>query len=167
MDRKQFLANVQGNEILRKMIPLEQGMLYPAFSLINGELCVHFLYHRLRVRENGLEIWKPQYEAAVLYPQGRVVRVQNLTFHPQFCDKDDHTPQLLLPKSPDEKIRYQKASKRYEEALALMLKEAGAPAGEHRDQRLRDEIEQYYMALRELLLPDQYDTYCRLTGIKN
>lgn len=167
MDWKQFLANVQGNEILRKMIPLEQGMLYPAFSLINGELCVHFLYHRLRVRENGLEIWKPQYEAAVLYPQGRVVRVQNLTFHPQFCDKDYHTPQLLLPKSPEEKARYQRAVKGYEEALALVLKAAGDPAGEHRDQRLRDGIKQYYVALGELLLPEQYETYGRLTGIKN
>lgn len=167
MDWKQFLDNVQGNEILRKMIPLEQGMLYPAFSLINGELCVHFLYHRLRVRENGLEIWKPQYEAAVLYPQGRVVRVQNLTFHPQFCEKDYHTPQLLLPKSPEEKVRYQRAAKMYEEALAQVLKEAGNLVREHKDQGLRDGIMQYYVALKELLLPEQYEIYCRLTGIKD
>ena len=167
MDWNQFLTNVQGNEILRKMIPLEQGMLYPAFSLMNGELCVHFLYHRLQIQENGLQIWKPQYEAAVLYPQGRIVRVQNLIFHPQFCDKDYHTPQLLLPKSPEEKIRYQKASKRYEEALALVLKEAGTPAGEHKDQGLRDGITQYYGALKELLLPEQYEIYCRITGTKD
>ncbi|MCH1950729.1 hypothetical protein MCJ35_16110 [Enterocloster sp. OA13] len=167
MEWKQFMVNVQGNDILGKMIPLEQGMLYPAFSLINGELCVHFLYHRMRIKENGLEIWKPQYEAVVLYPQGRLVRVQNLMYHPGFCDKDYHTPQLLTSKSQEEKNRYQKAAKLHEEALAYVIKEAGEPAGEGRTQRLRDGIRQYHRALKELLLAEQYETYCKLTGIKD
>lgn len=156
MTLKEFIRKVQTSPVLRDILPMDQGMLYPAFSITREKLCVHFLAHRTAVTAEGLQIWPPELYFQFTYPHGALLTVRTLAFDPDFSTADLQKPTLLPNRSPEEKEEYKKAMQR--------LIETGDSLLSAWDEAAKADVSAYNRALKAVLLPEQEALYNRLMG---
>lgn len=99
MELKQYINILQQSPALRAMVPMNQGMLYPRFTLLDGKLCVHFLTNASSITPEGMVLQAPAYHIAALYPSGRLLCVESLRCRAEL-QSEDFSATTLLPR-PD------------------------------------------------------------------
>lgn len=157
MKLKEFIRKVQSSPVTRAVLPMGQGMLFPAFTVTEGKLCLHFICHRSSVTKDGLQIWPPEFYFQFAYPKGTLLTMQNLRYVPGFQETDFAAAQLLPPRTPDEQPRF-RDNLRHLEQMGDEILETWDAAG-------TAELEAYNRLLECILTPEQAACLCRLLGM--
>ena len=156
MTLKEFLKTTQTSPVVRAVLPIEQGMLYPAFCVTRGKLCVHFLCHRSAVGKEGLKVWPPELHFQFAYPTGGILTFQDLKYSPAFAGTDFTAHSVIPPRSQEQRTWYQENIRRLE-TLGNSLLEAW-------DEQGSADPSEYMRVLERVLTPEQTAAYRRLMG---
>lgn len=158
MKLKEFIRKVQNTPVIRGLLPVNQGMLFPAFTVTEGKLCLHFLCHRSAVVKDGLQVWPPELYFQFAYPKGTLLAMQDLHYSPGFAGSDFKKAQLLPPRTPEERSRYRDSMQSLEQLGDEILQTWDAAGAA--------ELEAYNRLLERVLLPEQAACYRRLLGLE-
>lgn len=157
MKLREFIGKITASPASREIVPYNQNLLYPQFSVSRGQLCLHFIGHTAAVLEDGLLIGAPEVYLQVSYPQGEILGYQNLKYSPCFAETDFTHTTLIPNRTPEERTRRREAMARLE-----TLGDAVLEAGEE----LAGPLSDYRKMLAEVLEPEQMAAYDRLLGMK-
>lgn len=156
MELKELMKEIQKDVIQRGTLPMEQGMLYPAFSICRGKLCVHILSHRTAVKPEGLRIWPPEFYLQYSYPEVKPLAMANLKYS-VLGKSTDFTAWAVIPvRTPEDKERSRENLKKLIELGSQLLKswvETGTA-----------DPEAYQQQLAKVLEPAQWEMYAHLLG---
>lgn len=114
MKLREFIGKVTGGAAAQEIVPCNQNLLYPRFSVSRERLCLHFIGHTAAVLEDGLLIGVPEVYLQVSYPKGEILGYQNLKYSPSFADTDFMRTTLLHNRTPEERARRKDAMARLE-----------------------------------------------------
>lgn len=114
MKLREFIGKVTGGAAAQEIVPCNQNLLYPRFSVSRERLCLHFIGHTAAVLEDGLLIGVPEVYLQVSYPKGEILGYQNLKYSPSFADTDFMRTTLLHSRTPEERTRRRDAMARLE-----------------------------------------------------
>lgn len=114
MKLREFIGKVTGGAAAQEIVPCNQNLLYPKFSVSREQLCLHFIGHTAAVLEDGLLIGVPEVYLQVSYPKGEILGYQNLKYSPAFADTDFVRTTLLHNRTPEERARHRDAMARLE-----------------------------------------------------
>lgn len=114
MKLREFIGKITGGAAAQEIVPCNQNLLYPQFSVFREQLCLHFIGHTTIVLEDGLLIGVPEVYLQVSYPQGEILGYQNLKYSPAFADVDFAYTTLLHHRPPEERARRKDAMARLE-----------------------------------------------------
>ncbi len=156
MELKQFIHTLQQDPALRRLLPINQGMLYPCFTLCEGKLCAHFLTHASSITPEGMVLYPPAYHVAALYPQGSILCVENLRCNPGFQDVDFAATTLVTKPGPEEKQQ--------RKAQIARLKVLADRVLADWDETGTADFTAYHSLLQEVLTSQQTQLYGRVTG---
>lgn len=156
MELKQFINKMMQSNGLRAMLPVNQGLLYPCFTICEGNLCAHFLAHGSNITPEGMVQHMPLYHVTSLYPRGSVVSIENLRFNPAFADTDFSASTLIPRRSPEEK---QKAKEQMQQLTNLVN-----GALDSWDETGRADFDAYHEKLTQVLQPEQLQMYRKVMG---
>lgn len=156
MELKQFINKMMQSNVLRAMLPVNQGLIYPCFAVREGNLCVHFLACSSNITPEGLVQNMPLYHVASLYPQGRVVGIENLKYNPSFADVDFTATTVIPKRDPEQK---QKAREQMQQLTALVNGVLGSW-----DEKGTADFDAYHEKLAQVILPEQLQMYRKVMG---
>lgn len=156
MELKEFMKKIQQDPMRLHMLPVTQGMLYPAFSVVRGKLCAHFLCHRSAVKPEGLQIWPPEFYFQYVYPQGKPLAVRSLRYSTQWEDTDFDTPVLIPNRTPEERERTREAIKELTRLGDELLKAW--------DKNGTADVQAYNQQHAQVLERGQWELYRRFLG---
>lgn len=114
MKLREFIGKITGGAAAQEIVPCNQNLLYPRFSVFREQLCLHFIGHTTAVLEDGLLIGAPEVYLQVSYPQGEILGYQNLKYSPAFADVNFARTTLLHNRTPEERARRRDAMARLE-----------------------------------------------------
>ena len=83
-----YLEKIRKSSIFRNIIPVNQGVIYPIFSIRNGELCASFLAHRTEIRNGELRIYFPEFYMTFTYPNGVLLNFERIAYNPEFTAEE-------------------------------------------------------------------------------
>lgn len=153
MELKEFMKKIQQDPVRFQMLPMTQGMLYPAFSVTQGKLCAHILCHRSAVKPEGLQIWPPEYYFQYVYPQGKSLAVQSLRYSAQWESTDFDTTTLIPNRTPEERECAREAIKE--------LNRLGDELLNAWDETGTADVRAYHQQLAQVLESGQWELYRR------
>lgn len=156
MELKQFINTLQQSPALRAMVPMNQGMLYPWFTLLDGKLCVHFLTNASNVTPEGMLLHTPAYHVAALYPSGRLLCVESLRCRADFQDVDFSAATLMPKPDPIRKQEGKARMRRLTELVNDVLHQW--------DETGTADFTAYHELLQIVLTEQQAQMYRKLTG---
>lgn len=156
MKLKEFMKKILSSPVTRAVLPVNQGMLFPAFTVTQDKLCLHFICHRSRVTGEGLQVWPPELYFQFAYPKGTLLTMQNLRYSPCFADSDFEEARLLPPRTAEERERYRDDMRRLEQLGDEILASWDASG--------TAELETYNSLLERILTPEQAACCRRLLG---
>ena len=145
--------------VIREMLPMNEGFLYPVFTVKDGELCAHFLTCTSKRVPMGVEMSVPHYHIVVLCPEGRVVCAENLRYRPDLKDYDFDRYDIISPMTPERRLEVRSSN---QEAVRL----AGEVLTAWEDTS-SVQLESYDHALKEVLTRKQSDMYCCILNLRN
>lgn len=156
MELKELMKEIQKDVIQRGILPIEQGMLYPTFSICRGKLCTHILSHRTAVKPEGLRIWPPEYYLQYSYPNVKPLVIADLKYSILGVNTDFAASTVIPVRAPEEKERRCEDMKKLIELGDTLLKswdETGAA-----------DLEAYQQQLAKVLEPTQWEMYAHIMG---
>ena len=156
MELKEFMKKIQKDPVRLHMLPMTQGMLYPAFSVCRGKLCAHILCHHSAVKPEGLQIWPPEYYLQYVYPQGKPLAAQSLKYSAQWGNADYDTPALIPNRTPEERERVREAIQELTRLGDELLKAW--------DENGTADVQAYNQQLAQVLESGQWELYRRFLG---
>lgn len=114
MKLREFIGKITGGAAVQEIVPCNQNLIYPQFSVFREQLCLHFIGHTTVVQADGLLIGVPEVYLQVSYPQGEILGYQNLKYSPAFAGMDFAHTTLLYNRAPEERARRKDAMARLE-----------------------------------------------------
>lgn len=159
MKLREFIGKITGGAAVQEIVPCNQNLLYPRFSVARERLCLHFIGHTTAILADGLLIGVPEVYLQAAYPQGEILGYQNLKYSPAFAGTDFTRTVLLHNRTPEERARRKDAMVRLE-ALGDAVLEAWDRGGAA--ESLAGLLADYHKMLAEVLEPEQAAAYARL-----
>lgn len=95
MELNEYLKNLHQSTVFRSILPMNQGALYPMFSVKNGKLCAHFLAHKTEITKDGIKVYYPEFYMTFTYPGCTLVKFDRLAFDPTFSAEDFNTFEVI------------------------------------------------------------------------
>lgn len=156
MELKQFMNTMQQNVGLRSLLPLNQGMLYPWFTVTGGRLCAHFLANASVITSEGMVLHTPAYHVIGCYPEGTIGCIENLRYNPAFRDVDFGATTLLKKRDAEEKQQAKERMRRLTELVNEVLRQW--------DETGTADFTAYHQQLAAVLTEQQLQMYHMVTG---
>ena len=102
MKLSEYLEKLQKSSIFRSVLPMNQGVLYPLFSVVNEKLCTHFITHRTEFSDEGLKVYYPEFYMVFTYPGCALVKFERLACSPDFAGEDFDSYEVMRNFSAEE-----------------------------------------------------------------
>ncbi len=100
-----YLEKLRGDSVFRTVLPVNQSILYPMFSVQNGNLCAHFLTHKTEIGTDGFKAFFPEFYMVFSYPGGKLMKFERLSLHRNFTVEDFASFDLVAKPSAEEAER--------------------------------------------------------------
>lgn len=105
MKLNDYLEKIRQSSVFRNIIPVNQGVIYPVFSIRNGVLCASFLAHRTEMIGDELKIYFPEFYMTFTYPEGVLVSFERLAFSSEFTPEQLNSFEIMHRPSAQEALR--------------------------------------------------------------
>ena len=88
MKLNEYLKKIHQSSVFRSLLPINQGALYPMFSVENGKLCAHFITHKTEMTKDGIKAYHPEFYLTFTYPGCTLVKFDRLAFDKAFSSEN-------------------------------------------------------------------------------
>ena len=102
MKLNEYLKKLHQSPMFRSVLPMNQGALYPMFSVENGKLCSHFLTHKTEITKDGMKVYHPEFYLTFTYPGCTLVKFERLAFDKAFSAENFDTFEVINKPDADE-----------------------------------------------------------------
>lgn len=109
MKLNEYLNKLHKTPVFRGVLPMNQGALYPLFSVVNGRLCAHFLTHNTEMSNEGMKVYHPEYYLVFTYPDCTPLKFERLPYNPAFAQTDFKAFELIARPSKEDAESKRKA----------------------------------------------------------
>lgn len=83
MTIREVIDAIQKHPAVLCSIPLEASMGFPAVTICNNRLCLHFLYYNTKLTEDKILLYEPRYSLKTVHPFNRIVKIEDLSYNPK------------------------------------------------------------------------------------
>ncbi len=102
MKLNEYLKKLNQSPVFRSVLPMNQGALYPMFSVENGKLCAHFLTHKTEITKDGMKVYHPEFYLTFTYPGCALVKFERLAFDSAFSAESLNTFEVINKPTQEE-----------------------------------------------------------------
>lgn len=154
MKLNEYLNKLHKSPVFRSILPLNQGALYPMFSVENGKLCAHFLTHKTEKTKDGLKVYYPEFHLTFTYPGCVLVKFERLAYNTNFSAEIFNTFEIIS--KPDAE---QLSKRKNEIGAVLQLAENVLTQW---DERESADVNEYNSAYFEIITEKQREVFKNL-----